>query len=372
MSLAGNDANLPTRDDLEISLFGPGYGESILVYTGEGDWLVIDSCVTTDRKTPAVLAYLGSIGVDPSTAVKLVVATHWHDDHIRGLAALYQACTSAKLVCSQALKNEDFLTLSVAASDRAMMETSGVNEFNAVLAELSKRGDVPRWALADRVLWRREGAIPCRVWALSPSDRAIAQAFQSVGQLLDGGGSPKRRIPAPERNHGAVAILLNVGSTSALFGADLETTDAQDMGWAAVLASPNRPTSKAKIYKVAHHGAASADCPQIWTDLLRDQPVAILTPFSRGKVHLPTDRDIQRMKERTSYVYATAHVASKRSGRGSGSVAKTKREVLRNCRKLVSTQGQVRVRMNIHESRGRVDLFGSAVAPGTASAGNVT
>lgn len=371
MSLPRNDANLLTRDDLEISLFGPGYGESILVYTGEGDWLVIDSCVTTDRKTPAALAYLGSIGVNPSTAVKLVVATHWHDDHIRGLAALYRACTSAQLVCSQALRNEDFLALSAAANDRAMMENSGVDEFNAVLAELGKRGDVPRWALADRVLWSRDGNIPCRVWALSPSDKAITQAFQSIGQLLESGGSPKRRIPAPERNHGAVAILLKLGNMSVLLGSDLETTDAHDTGWAAVLASPNRPTGKAKIYKVAHHGAASADCPQIWTDMLNDQPVAILTPFSRGKVHLPTDRDIQRTKERTGYVYATARVASKRSDRGSGSVAKTKREVLRNCRKLISMPGQVRVRLNIHEPRGRVDLFGGAVALGTASAGNV-
>lgn len=362
--MAENDATMPAGDELEISLFGPGYGESILVHTGEGDWLVIDSCMASDRKTPVALSYLESMGVDSSTAVKLVVATHWHDDHIRGLAALYRACTSAKFVCSQALKNEDFLTLASAVDGRTMMVSSGVDEFNSVLAELDRRGDVPRWALADRPLWCRDGDIPCQAFALSPSDKEVTKAFQSVAQLLDSAGSPKRRIPAPERNHGAVAIFLKLGSTSVLFGADLEMTNAQDTGWAAVLASSNRPREKAKIYKVAHHGSASADCPRIWTDLLHDQPVAILTPFSRGKVRLPSEKDIKRMKDRTRYIYATACAGSKRADRGSGSVARTKREVLRNSHKLVPALGQVRVRMNIHDPRGRVDLLGSAVSLG--------
>jgi hypothetical protein len=31
----------PNSEELEIHVFGPGYGESVLVHLGSGDWLVI-------------------------------------------------------------------------------------------------------------------------------------------------------------------------------------------------------------------------------------------------------------------------------------------------------------------------------------------
>jgi hypothetical protein len=34
---------------------------------------------------PAAAEYLASIGVDPATSVRLIIATHWHDDDIAGL-----------------------------------------------------------------------------------------------------------------------------------------------------------------------------------------------------------------------------------------------------------------------------------------------
>jgi len=35
----------PQPDELEISLFGPGYGESTLVHLGSGNWMIVDSCL---------------------------------------------------------------------------------------------------------------------------------------------------------------------------------------------------------------------------------------------------------------------------------------------------------------------------------------
>ena len=34
--------------------------------------------------------FLEQLGVDMATRVSLVVATHWHDDHIGGFGALYE------------------------------------------------------------------------------------------------------------------------------------------------------------------------------------------------------------------------------------------------------------------------------------------
>ncbi len=37
--------NAPEPDEIEVSLIGPGYGESVLVHLGDGEWVVADSCV---------------------------------------------------------------------------------------------------------------------------------------------------------------------------------------------------------------------------------------------------------------------------------------------------------------------------------------
>ena len=35
----------PRTDELEVSLFGPGVGECVIVHLGAGEWMVVDSCL---------------------------------------------------------------------------------------------------------------------------------------------------------------------------------------------------------------------------------------------------------------------------------------------------------------------------------------
>lgn len=77
----------PGTGESELTLFGPGYGESIALHIGDGVWIVVDSCID-DEKEPRALRYLEGLGLDPARAVALIVATRWHDDHIRGMAAV--------------------------------------------------------------------------------------------------------------------------------------------------------------------------------------------------------------------------------------------------------------------------------------------
>ena len=54
----------PDDDCLEVSLFGPGYGECVVVHLGFGDWVVVDSCIEPDSRDPIALAYFSAIGTD--------------------------------------------------------------------------------------------------------------------------------------------------------------------------------------------------------------------------------------------------------------------------------------------------------------------
>ena len=85
--------NPPSYDEFELTLLGSGYGESIVMHVGEGAWVLVDSCGRTDA--PAALEYLKILGVDPGEAVKLIVASHWHDDHIRGIGQVVPGAGSA-------------------------------------------------------------------------------------------------------------------------------------------------------------------------------------------------------------------------------------------------------------------------------------
>lgn len=105
-----SDRSGPRTDEVEVSLLEPGYGESILVHTSKGEWLVVDSCRGADGE-PAALSYLRGMDLNPSMAVKMVVAMHWHDDYVHGMAQIVSAGRSAHFRCASALKTDEFLGL---------------------------------------------------------------------------------------------------------------------------------------------------------------------------------------------------------------------------------------------------------------------
>lgn len=254
ISYSGNNILAPPKpDQIEISLFGPGYGEGLLLHVGDNNWLIIDSSIDPLSKQPSLLEYLQKIGVDPSKRVKLVVATHWHDDHIRGLAEIYRRCELAEFVTSAALRSDEFLTVVNALGKRAMMETSGVQEFYNVLKVLEKRkssGSVsPIFAIADRLIWKENISLddddfPCEVYSLSPSDESIRLALKEISRLLPEERQPKTCIVAQTPNHTAVVLWVRIGDVRVLLGSDLENTGNRSTGWTLIINSRTRPREK--------------------------------------------------------------------------------------------------------------------------------
>ncbi|MGQ0465469.1 MAG: MBL fold metallo-hydrolase [Sporichthyaceae bacterium] len=106
----------PSADVVEISVFGPGYGECVVVHLGDGEWLVVDSCTFGRGGAPAALTYLDEIGVDVPTQVVLVVATHWHDDHVRGLRSVVEEAPQAQVWMSAAIGFAELMALTLSAN----------------------------------------------------------------------------------------------------------------------------------------------------------------------------------------------------------------------------------------------------------------
>ncbi len=335
----------PAPDELEVSLFGPGYGECVVLHIGGGEWVVVDSCVSGPRARSVALDYLQSLGVSPELGVKLIVATHWHDDHIRGLAEVVRLSPNAGFACTAALGKEDFITLAELTRTDLMMESSGIDEFRTILEELSARPQTPMWTLGGKMLYERTASIGANILALTPSDRAFQDSVSEIARLLPSESEPKRRVWPSGPNHGSVVLMVTVGRAVVLLGADLE--EASGGHWSALLASPTKPSVKANVFKIPHHGSPGADHPGVWSDLVEADAIAAVAPFDLGHVTLPGAADRTRICGYGRRTFITAAPVRPRSRRRESAVERTIKDVVGELTLANRPLGQVRVRRSL-------------------------
>ena len=288
----------PEHNVMEVTVIGPGYGECILLHIGKGSWIIVDSCLNSEAR-PAALKYFHDLELNPAEVVRLIVATHWHDDHIRGMGELVEVCDNAAFCCASVLCHKEFLTAVGALANRPMSTGgSGMREFYKVLSLLEERSSVPVRAIANRIIFSQDS---CEVWALSPFDKEFDAFLREMGLLLPQEHETKRRILALTPNKVAVALLIKIDDTAILLGSDLE-----GRGWLEILNAPESPSCKASFFKIPHHGSQNAHEDGVWNEMLHSDPIAALTPWRRGGRELPTAGDVQRILSFTEKAYATA------------------------------------------------------------------
>ncbi|GLI26425.1 hypothetical protein ARHIZOSPH14_06670 [Agromyces rhizosphaerae] len=357
----------PEPDEIEVSLFGPGKGEAVLVHVGAGEWITVDSCIEQRTQRHPVLDYLESIEVDVATQVKLVVGTHAHDDHIAGIGRLYAEAAEAQYLSSAAFTGREFFAAVKTDEDiEAQVGSSVRDEIRGVMEEVASRGRFPDgrapWleAVQQRTVWQRRssaGAADVDVVALSPSDIAVAKARANVAA---GAGSvqERKRLSAGDPNEYSVALWLEVGDIRVLLGADL-TIGPVGSGWQAV-ADSHQPNGKASLFKVPHHGSPNAHHEATWDDLLTESVTSVVAPFRLGVNPRPNEEDVARIVARSDRAFATAKtkspVPSKETKRTRAALA----EVAQNVREAYGKVGQVRARKRSGEGRWRVELLAPA------------
>ena len=302
--------NAPHTDELEITVFGSGYGESILIHLTNGKWLIVDSCISRDVELPCPIEYLKRIGVNAGEDVVMVVATHWHDDHIKGISKIFEDCLNAKPVFSAAFSDDKFKKLVL---DSSLSKLSSINPSTGI-SEISKswnllweRKNKFTFASADKLLMDGD----FQVYALSPSDEIFEKAILSILSQLPTTTTAAKRINAPKPNHTSVVLWLRNNLDRILLGADLEEA-ADYKGWSTLIEGlkPTIIDRKAKIYKVAHHGSKNGHHDEIWTKLLEEDPICLIAPFNKNP-KLPAEEDLARIAKTSSSVFLSSSVKEK-------------------------------------------------------------
>jgi hypothetical protein len=161
----------------------------------------------------------------------------------------------------------------------------------------------------------------------------------------------------------SVVLWVQVADIRILLGSDLENLHQPDVGWSVIVESRNRPPSKASVFKVPHHGSVSAYNPRVWSDMLEVEPHAILTPFIKGDIVLPTKQDAGRILSHTPKAYITNTTRRKRPRRRSNTVRKTIREMVRTIYQVGTQAGHVRLRKPAGDpGEWKVELFNGAAS----------
>jgi Metallo-beta-lactamase superfamily len=277
--------DVPAADTLEVSVFGRGVGECIVAHVGDGAWIVVDSHMVDDPREPVALCYLNAIGVAPK-AVRVVAATHWDVDHIRGLASVAEACPNARLVVSAALQSHDFFRqLSFAVRQEGPLGV-GAKEFRALLDLAEARDGAITWANETTHIDVGHGTLR----ALAPSDRTQTIAWRSLA-TDNAAALPVNVVP----NETSLVFWFENPKEHFLLGGDLEAS-----GWETIVDTFS-PATAASVYKVAHHGSPDADHRRIWTELLGQGPDSVVTPYKSTR---PAPADVSRLR-----ACSTAHRA---------------------------------------------------------------
>ena len=353
----------PACDQLEVTVFGSGYGEAIAVHVGGGNWILVDSCVTPDSSKPTTLAYLEDIGVQ-SEQVRVIVASHWHDDHIRGLSALVNAYPDADFALSDVFnKKEAHEFLAAYSGEAAPNQAKGTRELYAAIVSSQK----PLYVHQRCIVYEdTSGARRVRAVAFTPVQATVAQSLANMMQNAMTVGRTIGHAPELKPNLEAVVVHIDLGNEAILLGSDLENAPKK-FGWNAVTSdgwcSRQR---KAEVYKVAHHGSASGDSDDIWSTLIAANPYACITPFINGSVRLPTPDDLERIRTRTNQIYLCSGVSPKPSM--SHDLLKKLNNICLNLTRLNTGFGGVRFRKKIGETDWTPELFGAAKFVGRRAA----
>jgi hypothetical protein len=289
----------PAAGELEVSIFGRGFGEAILCHLGDDRWLAIDSFRAEDGR-PVAQSHLARLGVDV-TRIRRVVATHWDDDHSKGLGELVRTAKPEVVWMSQVLNRTEVFEFATEHQRRAhpSVDSTGVDEFLGVLRATST--DQIKWAVIGLPLWDDGGV---RVDALAPTHATVSDGFAALG-VVPPEAEGVDVVRGVDPNMCSVVLLISTGVHRMLLGADLECGRA-GRGWIGVVASEEivrlgLRDAPAQVIKVPHHGSPDAQLDAVWDELLVE-PQSVTTRFSPSRRPRQADRDRLRSRSVAGYL----------------------------------------------------------------------
>lgn len=359
--------NKPKDTEVEITLIGTGggYGESIIIKLGIDCWIIVDSCINPFTNETLSLEYLNKIGVELSK-VELIICTHWHNDHIKGLANVLSMCPNAEFCFSAVHDLNKFLYLCELDSSKTLKggTINSTKEFALCMEIISKRNAYVTRAQSNLLLKSLEiSGIKFELFALSPSPKTITNFESELSQLITEFGKRNTAIINKSPNEKSVALLLKFGEHRVILGADLEIGNDEHEGWKYVVKhSKVIDKNKADLYKIPHHGSENGYLKEIFDILVNDDSVLKLTPFKSSGLPKEQMMDTYSIHSKTIYITSNLLISKKAKKRDSGIEKVIDRSVI-SLTEVKFSHGLIRSRIDYSKvkSHWTTELFEAAV-----------
>jgi hypothetical protein len=294
----------PSPETLEITVFGPGFGESIILHIPAVGWGVVDSCLLkrNEKAVNLPLNYLRAMGV---SSLAFVILSHPHQDHFEGLDEILESlpCSMVGRYGGDSVRELQKYWIYSDVDSTESISDSLARVFVA-FEKATDNGATYKRLNEMSILYDLDttvGGRNCLVKLLSLSPSGLSQErYANILRSSLKMGKPLEHLKRADHNLIASALWLQVNNTRVLLGSDVEKGVHPQTGWKGIVRIPGCPDLRVSAIKVAHHGSSGAHHQPAWNLHKEGFPVALLTPYSLGAKQLPKHSDIQRIRENCS------------------------------------------------------------------------
>lgn len=306
---SGRVGNPPATDTIEVTVLGPGYGESIVLHLPGFGWGVIDSCTFENSSLP--LHYLKALQV---SNLSFVFLSHPHQDHFEGLDEVIDAFQTLEWIGrynGNSIRELKKYWVRQDMANATKVSDSLSRVFNS-MNDATKRG-ARFLKLSEMVTLARNGQGTSKPYStklivLSPSGMSEESYADALRRHLPRVNKKMKTLRDTDYNLIASAIWIEVNNVRLLLGSDVEKGTFRQTGWKGIVSSPTCPNLEIGAIKVAHHGSSSAHHQEAWTKHKKGNPISMVTPFINGKTVLPGQSDFVRIKAHSRHVGITGEI----------------------------------------------------------------
>lgn len=345
------------ENEAEVTLLGgsSGYGESIVVRYGADEWAIIDSCIDAMNQTCLPIAYLEDIGVDVKEQVKYVICTHWHDDHIKGLHQVLDACSSDVIFCVAIVSEKQKFLYEIERSNLYEPDRGIRKELILAMDKVREKGIKVKRLIQDLPVFK---TAECQCTALSPSQKELDLFFNELAYAVEGQGQVMTQkeklsiIPTaeielatdisdeiltsfesevgadnveltqedlqdleylkgdekptkPNINDRSVALLFTISGHHVVLGADLEISSDIECGWQSVNDCMCMEGVCAGMFKIPHHGSDTGYYELFLTNHIKNSATGKMTTWIKGKKVRPDKATLSKYQKHLPKLFIT-------------------------------------------------------------------
>lgn len=305
----------PNDNQVEITIFGNGNGESILTFIPGIGWGLIDCCRCNIEKEKVIPAfqYLAELYNSNLPNLNFVVITHPHIDHYSGIDHLLDNYPgNIDRLCRYAAEGIPEFKTYISQHSVATNIQPTVPKIKTMLDAFQRRKKK-----GSKIYYLNDAAYICnklnecipgygttsiQLRSLSPSSESVDIYKQLLFTNLAANGDVFKPLPAYDHNIVSVALLLSIGDLQILFSGDVvNREDNPRTGWNGIVNDESVPSLAVDVIKVAHHGSAGAHSDAAWAEhTSKRKPFCLVAPYDRH--NLPEHDQVAKLSLLSSQI----------------------------------------------------------------------